>query len=340
MNKRFVTVWATALTAFAGIATSQNLQRRASIIGGGGAPDRGKCTIEVVVDGAAEVEVRGDNGVLRNLAGQTPQWKRFECTAPVPANPPNFRFTGIDGRGGQELVRAPQGGGGAVIRINDPQGGAEGYTFDLTWGGGERILPGYGGPQQGGYPPQGRPDDHRDGGGRPYASVADSVRGCQEEVKRQVYERFHTWNVAFRRTGTEDNPGGRDVVRGIMDIRRGYDRDAVFRYTCSVNFESGTIRNVQMEPFEPESGPGSGADHAPTRLAMDNCQRAVEDNIRQRGYQHVDFLSIRVDDRPGRNDWVVGTARADIRMRSDSFAFSCNVELRDGDVRSVDVRAR
>ena len=53
--------------------------------GGGG--DSGKCTVEVVVDGAAEVEIRGDNAVLRNLKGQPPQWRRFECNAPLPANP-------------------------------------------------------------------------------------------------------------------------------------------------------------------------------------------------------------------------------------------------------------
>jgi hypothetical protein len=73
---------------------------------------------------------------------------------------------------------------------------------------------------------------------------------------------------------------------------------------------------------------------------MNSCQRAVEDNIQYKGYQHVDILSIRVDDRPGRSDAIMGTARADIRYRSDSFDFTCSVDLRDGDVRSVDVRRR
>jgi hypothetical protein len=73
-------------------------------------------------------------------------------------------------------------------------------------------------------------------------------------------------------------------------------------------------------------------------VAMDSCQRAVEDRIARDGYQHVDFLSIHVDDRPGRNDWIVGTARADVRLRSVSLGFSCSVNLQDGDVRSVDVR--
>src|SRR6516164_3750302 len=123
------------LVAIAISANGQTLQRRASMTGGG-APDRGKCTIEVVVDGAAEVEIRGDNAVLRNLAGQPPQWRRFECSAPMPPDPANFKFQGVDGRGRQQLVRDPRGGGPAVVRIDDPDNGSEGYTFDITWAGG------------------------------------------------------------------------------------------------------------------------------------------------------------------------------------------------------------
>src|SRR5712692_11523240 len=121
----------TALTVNGG---AQQFQRRATMVGGG-APDRGKCTIEVVVDGAAEVEIRGEQGVLRNLSGNPPQWRRFECTGLLPSNPAEFRFAGVDGRGRQDLVRDPRNGGVAVVRIEDPQGGAEGYTFDLFWSG-------------------------------------------------------------------------------------------------------------------------------------------------------------------------------------------------------------
>ena len=51
------------------------------------------------------------------------------------AQPRGFRFAGVDGRGRQELVRDPRNGGAAVVRIEDSQGGSEGYTFDLFWGG-------------------------------------------------------------------------------------------------------------------------------------------------------------------------------------------------------------
>src|SRR5689334_684163 len=92
---RLRTILIGALTVMAGLANAQT--RRAAIVGGGDA-SRGKCTLEVMVDGSAQVEVRGDSATLRDTSGQTPQWRRFECTGPMPANPGNFRFSGINGR--------------------------------------------------------------------------------------------------------------------------------------------------------------------------------------------------------------------------------------------------
>src|ERR1700682_3391422 len=137
MNRYFI-FSVVSLTAM-GAAFAQ--PRRATFRGGGNF-DSGKCTIEVVVDGAADVEIRGDVANLRNLSGQYPQWRRFECTGPMPANPVDFRFAGVDGRGRQQLVQDPRNRGIAIVRIEDPPGGSEGYTFDLFWsngyGGGTR----------------------------------------------------------------------------------------------------------------------------------------------------------------------------------------------------------
>src|SRR5690242_13843413 len=106
-RRLFLTVFA-GLAALASLGAQPPSPMRASIRGGGGA--EGKCTIEVVVDGAAEVEVRGDRANLRNLWGQPPQWRRFECNRPMPDRPAEFRFKGIDGRGRQDLIRDPRGG--------------------------------------------------------------------------------------------------------------------------------------------------------------------------------------------------------------------------------------
>ena len=106
-----------------------------------------------------------------------------------------------------------------------------------------------------------------------------------------------------------------------------------------MNFANGELRSVQIDPVEPDRMPGrADAGLPPSRVAMNSCQKAVEDKIRGNGYQHVDFVSINVDDAPGRSDWIVGIARADMHMRSDSFKFSCAVDLRNGDVQSADVR--
>src|SRR4029077_3539122 len=122
MNKRILI----GITVFAAITiplSAQNLQRRATMVGGGDR-DRGKCTIEVLVDGRAEVEIRGDTATLRDLGGAVPQWRRFECSGPMPVNPAGFRFSGVNGRGNQRLVRDPNSGGTAVVHIEDPDGGA------------------------------------------------------------------------------------------------------------------------------------------------------------------------------------------------------------------------
>jgi len=133
---------------------------RAQIRGGGG--DRGKCTIEVEVDSVAEVEIRGDEGRLRTIAGSPAVWRRMVCNQPLPLNPLEFHFSGVDGRGNQMLVRDPASNRGtAVIRIEDPKGGREGYTFDIEWRGA-----GGAGYRDGGGFGRGGDFDHEDDGFR------------------------------------------------------------------------------------------------------------------------------------------------------------------------------
>jgi hypothetical protein len=210
MNKRYFLTIAglAAVSAFA----QPPLERRADISGGG---DReGKCTIEVVVDGTAEVEIRGDRAVIRNLTGQRPQWRRFVCNAPMPANPAGFRFKGIDGRGRQNLVRSPEGGGAAVVRIEDPQGGSEGYTFDVMW-----AMGGYSAPPP--PPPVGRRDDDRRDDDRFYRDRDDFYRG---DWRAKLFGRVrqdldYVSRYSFR---GDDRYRLADVYRELDDLQRDY----------------------------------------------------------------------------------------------------------------------
>jgi hypothetical protein len=174
----FITAMLFAATI--GIVSAQ--PRRMTFVGGG-SPDRGKCTVEVRVDGAAEVEIHGDTADLRNLGGAPPQWRRLECTGPLPRNPREFRFAGVDGRGRQQLVKDPRSDGSAVVRITDQNGGSEGYTFDIMWG-------------EGGPPPppvQSRGDNH-DSERRGFDRDGDDFHRDREEVFRGRDWRTHLFS--------------------------------------------------------------------------------------------------------------------------------------------------
>lgn len=236
-----------ALLAIAALpAGAQGIQRRAAITGGqpGG---QGKCTVEVWVDGTAEVEIRGDSALLRTLGGQPAQWRRFECTSPMPPQPAGFRFAGVDGRGRQQLIADPGRGGPAVIRIEDQQGGAEGYTFDIFWGGFAQN-----GPPPGGFGPdrdrdrdfdRNRPPDRAFA--RPYATE-EAVRACQDAATDQAIQRFRVRDVTIRRAVIDDGLGRNDWVVGMLEGRRGRDFDR-YRFSCSVDFRGRRIRSVSVD---------------------------------------------------------------------------------------------
>lgn len=92
------------------------------------------CMVVVVVDGVADVEIRGDDATLHNISGQPPQFREFECTRPIPPNAA-VQFVAESGRGRQELARGSREGGPVSVHIEDPEGGAGEYRFRLTWGG-------------------------------------------------------------------------------------------------------------------------------------------------------------------------------------------------------------
>jgi len=100
------------------------------------AAESGQCTVEVVVPGAARVRVEGDEATLQRMSGRSPEWRRFECTSPLPEKPEAFRVETTGGRGHQEMVHGPRHhGGSAVDYIDDSKHGDDTYSFNLVWGG-------------------------------------------------------------------------------------------------------------------------------------------------------------------------------------------------------------
>jgi hypothetical protein len=360
---RFFTVFAVVFIV-ASQAGAQQYQRRATMIGGGSG-ERGKCTIEVVVDGAADVEIRGDEGTLKNISGRPAQWRRFECSASLPANPADFRFAGIDGRGRQQLVRDPRNGGVAIVRVEDSDGGTASYTFELMWGGGGNnsvIGNAIGGAITGMINGENRAQDRDRYPERATVrfTTEQAVNACQDAVRERAGERFGRRGVEFRNTRIDDNPGRNDWVVGMIDVLHGQGGEEHFRFSCSVNFDNGQVRSAQIEPTADRDGVrGDGVrgdrdrldrDRVPERAPRFTTEQAVsvcQDSVRQQAQdrfrgRRVEFLNTRIDDNPGRNDFVIGMIDV-IRGRDMSegrFKFSCSVNFDSGEVRSAQIDPR
>jgi len=173
----------------AALLAAQDIQRRAAV-GRGGPEGIGRCVVEVIVDGSAQVQIRGDSATLHNLVGAPAQFRQFECSRPIPADAREFQFRAIEGRGRQELVTAPRGGGPAVVTIEDPEGGPGAYRFELTW-------------NEGGY--RGRPDEGRRDEGyrgedrRPAGEYRD-----QYQEERERFFQGEAWRRSFFQRVRED----------------------------------------------------------------------------------------------------------------------------------------
>jgi len=203
---------------------------RANITGGG--IESGKCTIEVNVDQVAVVEIAGDQGRLITEQGQPSEWRRMVCTAPLPRNMADFRFSGVDGRGRQQLISDPRNNRGiAMVRIEDPKSGREGYTFDITWtGGDDRPLDrGDGDRRDGGRRDGDRRDDSRREGDRQDARVT-AVR-CESNDGRRHYCELDTRNGVRLVKQNSGSPCDQDRTWG-------YDRRGIWvDRGCRADFE-------------------------------------------------------------------------------------------------------
>jgi hypothetical protein len=264
MKRFYSTLLASLVLTIPGSAQQQST-RQAQI--NGNAVD-GKCTIEVVVDGAAEVEVQGTTGRMRNLSGSRPEWRRFVCNGRMPNNPADFRFRGIDGRGDVQLIRDPRQGGPIVFRIEDPKGGREGYTVDLEWRGGSNNNGGQWDSQDNrgwrgpGYSGQNRNNNNNNNPGpgfnngnldRRYyesngrwnsAGTARAIQICQSAAADRM-QRDGFKNVKFRNVSPDNNPGRNDWVVGSATAKQGR-RNSNFQFSCSADLSTGQVRTIEV----------------------------------------------------------------------------------------------
>jgi hypothetical protein len=216
--------------------SAETIPRRAEITGGRGpAPNSGRCTIDVSVDHAAELEIRGDMGNLTTLGGQTAYWRGFRCNAPLPRTPHDFRLTRVNGRGSVRLIQDPRNNRGAArVHISDPQRGRANYALEVAWHGGD----GWATPAP---PPPSFPAPGPGSGG---GAIRNAIRSCQEAVTDRLHRDGYD-RITFARTAPDPNRGANDWITGSASAtRRGDTRN--FHFSCSVDFQSGRIRFVDV----------------------------------------------------------------------------------------------
>jgi hypothetical protein len=325
--------------------------RQATISGSRGTS--GKCTIEVRVDIAAEVDVYGDSGRLRTLAGQPATWTRMECTDPLPYNMTDFKFKGIDGRGKVVLQKDPRGNNSmAVIRIDDPRGGAEGYTFDIEWSGASGGAPTGGFAVSTGQPPTGQTPVTRSG----RAASTRSRRGtrnltaeraidlCGTAVKEVAERDYNLRNIDITQAGLDTTPGREDWVTGTFTSRTGnFRRGSGYRFNCAMDYNAGHVRGIELMRADgtllpvPSATAAAGGQYDQARVFR-ACQDAVVSRAARDGYQNLSFSSTAID--ANRSGWVIGTVTATRGPVSDTFDFGCSMDFSAATLRNLEFTRR
>jgi hypothetical protein len=181
-----------------------------------------------VVNGSAEVQIRGGQGQVRTLSGQPAQWRRLNCNQPLPRNPGNFRFAGVDGRGKQYLVSNPNNNNGvAVIRIDNNRNNMEGYTGDIMWNGGQ----GWPGNDGGQWQPGPGNGGQWPGNGQVNARV---IPNCQNAIRNQLVPRYGG-NLNFNGQPNAQPAGSFIMVQGQATYRDGSGKTGGIQYNCTMH---------------------------------------------------------------------------------------------------------
>ena len=329
--------------------------RQATIRGSQGTS--GKCTIEVRVDVAAEVDIHGDSGRLRTVGGQPATWARLECTDPLPYNMSDFRFRGIDGRGQVRLAQDPRNNRGiATIRIEDPKSGSESYTFDIEWSGAS------GGAPTGAFPtaaPNVEPAPPRPGRrlgqsipgrrGNPRLSVEQAVDLCRTELRSRVARDYNLREIDITSAALNTTVAVDNRITGAFSERGGRSRrTSAYRFNCDVDYNTGQVIGIEIlrgdgSVVQPGTALGGGAPYN-NQPAYDQarvlraCQDAVAARANRDGYQNLNFTSTSVD--PNRAGSVSGTLTGSRGPVSDTLAFTCLMDFPSATVRNVDFSRR
>jgi hypothetical protein len=78
-------------------------------------------------------------------------------------------------------------------------------------------------------------------------TTEQAIQSCQDSIRHEASERFGNANVVFRQTIPDNNPGRKDWVTGVIAVKTSRWRPSeTYRFSCSVDFESGRLRTAHI----------------------------------------------------------------------------------------------
>ena len=146
-------------------------------------------------------------------------------------------------------------------------------------------------------------------------------------------------------------PSPRTGYRAVVRIRDNDGGEGRYHFRLSWQMDGGGARPDFGSRPDYGSRPDFGSDSERNdprwgrsgglARAIEACSEAASERIAGE-YRNadVDILSIRADNGPGRNDYIVGEAAVGRGRRAETLLFACHVDLITGRVRSVSVRRR
>jgi hypothetical protein len=187
----------------------------------------------------------------------------------------------------------------------------------------------------------------------------DEGSECNEPLPARILSGFNFQKVDGRGEMVLLRPPDRQSgFRSVVRIRDGSGGDARYHFRLSWTLDGGGY-NTTRDGRYPDGRYGDGTVRGtdPYGRARDNrqgigngrafsvdeavslCTQSVRTAIdRDYRYANAEIVNAHIDDRPGRNDVVIGDAVGRRGRTSDRFTFSCSVNFANGNVRNVDVR--
>lgn len=194
----------------------------------------GICRLRIFVDDAAQVQLRGDQIIVRTQSGQRSFDQGSVCNQPLPFHRvDNFRVTTERGRGQVMNVEPPmrRNNFAGSMRIEDPQRGGETYELVVAW----RNTEGLPEPvAQGPYP------------------YYDETRACQERVRADFLTRNPDGDayLEFNSLPLRDEAGSnRERLRGEAWARNRMETRPI-TYECILNDRTNRVLSASYEVRE------------------------------------------------------------------------------------------